>query len=494
MKKPLSIFMVDFYKTIHHQCYKKGMTQLVSYWTPRMSRNARLTKVVCFGIQSFAKKYLIDHFNENFFELPIEMVIAEYKRVICPTMGEDIGNDITHIRALHKLGYLPLKIKALAEGKRSPIKVPMFEISCTNDQFAWLVNYIETIMSCNVWQPMTSATIAYEYRRIIDKYYDMTCSDNKPRNRACGDFSMRGFGAPESSESSGAGHLLSFLATASVPSILYLENYYNCELGVDEIGYGTPSTEHSVMSSYGRAGEFECYETLLSKFPKGVLSIVSDTYDYWNVLTNFLPKLKDKIMSRDGKIVIRGDSGDPVDILCGIPIANKDTPEYKGTVEILWDIFGGTINSKGYKELDPHIGAVYGDAITMDRCEDTCQLLEAKGFAASNVVFGIGSFTYQYNTRDTLGFALKATDAIIAGVETPIFKDPITDKDKFKKSQKGACIVYEVSGELVVRDCLTIEETESSCVNLLETVFENSTMVKEQSLMQIRRKLHGGKF
>ena len=482
------LLLTDFYKTIHHMCYAEGITKLVSYWTPRMSRKENMDKVVMFGLQPFIKKYLIEYFNENFFKKNKEEIVNEYKRIISKAMG-DIAADTKHIEELHDLGYLPIEIKAVDEGERVNIKTPMIEITNTDDRFPWLVNYLETLMSCHIWQPMTSATIAYRYREIIDKYFDLTV-ENGEAKKACGDFSMRGFSSLESAESSAAAHLLSFTGTATIPAIVYLEKYYNCNIEKEEVALGTPSTEHSVMCSYGK-DEYTAYKRLINEvFPYGVLSIVSDTYDYWNLITTILPTLKEDIMNRDGKIVIRGDSGDPIKIICGDDDANKDTPEYKGTVELLWDIFGGTINSKGYKVLDSHIGTIYGDSITVERCEEICKRLMAKGFAVSNCVFGIGSYTYQYNTRDTFGFALKATHAVINGEEKFIFKDPKTDSGNFKKSQKGMCYVYRDGDNILYKDQLTIEEQSQYKDNLLQSVFKNGKLIKNYKLDEIRKRLH----
>ena len=309
--------------------------------------------------------------------------------------------------------------------------------------------------------------------------------------KACGDFSMRGFSSIESAQSSSAGHLLSFVGTATISSILYLEEFYNCNIDNEIVGIGTPSTEHSVMCSYG-TDEYFAYKRLITEvFKSGVLSIVSDTYDYWNLITNILPRLKNEIMNRNGKIIIRGDSGDPVKIICGDRDAKKDSPAYKGTVELLWDIFGGTINNKGYKVLDSHIGTIYGDSITVERCETICEGLKEKGFAVSNCVFGIGSYTYQYNTRDTFGFALKATHAVINGKEKFIFKDPKTDTENFKKSQKGMCYVYRNGDDILYKDELTIKEQQSLKDNLLKPVFRNGKLLRDYSLSEIRNRLHG---
>lgn len=497
------MLMTDFYKTIHHLAYVPKLDYLVSYWTPRMSRHKDINKIVMFGLQGLIKEHLINAFNENFFNKPWEEIEKEYIRVISQTMTVQ-SSDTSEMKKLYELGYLPIRIKAVQEGERVNIKTPMFEISNTVKGLAWVVNYLETYISVNIWHPMTSATVAYEYRELVNRYYEKTVTDGV-KSTACGDFSMRGMTSPDSAMKSSAGHLLSFTGTATIPAIMWLEDYYNCDCTKEIVGKGVPSTEHSVMSSYGDTGEFECYRHLIEDtFPTGPLSIVSDTYDYWNVLTNYLPKLKESILNRDGKIIIRGDSGDPIDIICGT-FGNTThekvdmTPEMKGTVEILWEIFGGHINEKGYKVLDPHIGAIYGDGITIERAAEIYRRLEEKGFAASNCTLGIGSYTYQYRTRDTFGFALKCTHSVVDGVERHIYKDPITDKiegNNFKKSQKGMCYVYRDKENILYTDEHTIEDMkkEEFKNNLLETVFENGKLIKEFTLKEIRNKLHKGDF
>lgn len=563
----------DFYKTIHHLAYVPKLDYLVSYWTPRMSRFEHINKVVMFGLQGLIKEHLIDTFNKNFFNRPWDEIEKEYKRVISYTMTEQ-ASDTTEMKRLYDLGYLPIQIKAVPEGTRVNIKTPMFEITNTVKGFGWLVNYLETYISVNIWQPMTAATIAYGYRELVNKYFDLTVENGVPSS-ACGDFSMRGMVSKDSAYKSSAGHLLSFTGSATIGSIMWLEDFYNCDCTKEVVGKGVPSTEHSVMSSYGRDGEFECYRHLIEDvFVDGPLSIVSDTYDYWNVLTNYLPRLKDSIMARNGKIVIRGDSGDPVDIVCG-ELKGSDymvveglteenikeyfkkkaedeyeyngayqtwyrvrigdylytvtcdhewttdeegegyysetvewvdfekteiTPAMKGTVELLWDVFGGTVNSKGYKVLDPHIGAIYGDGITYERASAIYKRLEEKGFAVNNCTLGIGSYTYLGQvSRDSLGFCLKATHSVIDGGERQIYKDPITDKIKgnnFKKSQKGMCYVYRDGDDILYTDEHTIEELkdEKYSDNLLRPVFRNSELLVDESISVIRNRLHNGAF
>ena len=313
-------------------------------------------------------------------------------------------------------------------------------------------------------------------------------------------------------------------------------------------------------------GEYMYFKRLITEvYPKGFVSIVSDTWDYWKVITDYLPRLKNDIMSRDGRVIIRPDSGDPVDIICGIEedvvhideegfeskeeafefyeetILDKvreitphgkyggdsysmvfeykgvytevtltnirwnrydkqyyfidmydkakftfeelDPTIYKGTYQILWEIFGGTYISKGYKVLDSHIGMIYGDSINLARQKEIYRRLEAKGFAATNLVLGYGSFTYQFKSRDSLGFAMKATWCMINGVSTEIFKDPKTD-DGVKKSLKGLIAVYiGPDGKPYAYDQATMEEEGTG---LLATVFEDGKLIKDWTLKEIR--------
>ena len=244
------------------------------------------------------------------------------------------------------------------------------------------------------------------------------------------------------------------------------------------------------MSSYGRDEMFTYARLLTEVYPSGMVSIVSDTWDLWSVLTQVITPLKNEIMARDGKCVIRPDSGDPVKIVCGDPESTNPL-EQKGVVEILWDIFGGTVSEQGYKILDSHVGCIYGDAISLERCDAICKGLMKKGFASINTVFGIGSFTYQYNTRDTFGFALKSTHVVVKGKEINITKDPVTDKDKVKKSLTGRIVVLQdhETGELYVKDGLSIKEEIEETENMLEEVFNNGYLIRDDSFSDIRSRV-----
>ena len=296
---------------------------------------------------------------------------------------------------------------------------------------------------------------------------------------------MRGMGSLESAVASGMGHSAVFLGSDTLPVISSLRKYYNAQGFV--VG-SVNATEHSVMCAGTKDDEIGTFKQLMKTYPKGILSVVSDTWDLWKVLTVYLPQLKEDVLSRDGKLVIRPDSGDPVAIICGEQnTLGGKSPKDKGVVELLWDIFGGTINAQGYKVLNPHIGAIYGDSITTERAENICQRLSDKGFATTNVVLGIGSFTYQFNTRDTFGFAMKATSVVVDGERREIFKDPITD-DGIKKSAKGLLTVSKVDNNYVLLDQVTPkQENEGE----LKVIYENGTFSNSVNIQQIRTRING---
>lgn len=489
MNKTNPMLLIDYYKAVHAEMLPEKITKSVSYFTPRMSRIARWDKVVMFGLQGFIKTYLIDYFNKEFFERPFEDVIAEYKRVLDHTLGESVYG-IEKIERLHRLGYLPIEIVALPEGTRVPVHVPMFGITNTHPDFAWLPQALESLISAESWHPMIAATVGYTYREIVNRYYDQTCDDSLERARALGAFDFRGEECTESAIKAGAGWCLSFLNTATVPVVPYLEQLYCCDCTKEPVAFGSPSTEHAVMcSNFAVDGdEITFLRRLLTEiYPNASVSVVLDSYDYWNVIDNILPQIKEEILSHNGCMLMRGDSGDCVEVVTK-------------TVFKLWEEFGGTINSKGYKVLDPHVKAIYGDSITVQRCEQIYNILEKKGFACSNVALGVGSFSFQCIeedgilkpfTRDTFSSCIKATYCEIDGKPYPIFKDP---KDGgFKKSQKGCCIVSEENGELQYIDELNWEEAASDG-NLLQAVFKDGALIKVQSLSEIRNRLHAGAF
>jgi nicotinic acid phosphoribosyltransferase len=753
-------------------------------------------------LQYFLQKYLGEEFGA-FFAQPVDEACSNYKRRVDAYLGpNNVGTD--HIRALHELQYLPLEFRALPEGTLCPLRVPMLTVENTHDDFAWLVNYIETLMSSVLWLPCTSATNALELRKVLLDAARKTGSDLGFVDWQGHDFSFRGMPGPEAAGLSGMGHLLAFTGSDTLPALDLIEHYYgvpegyllagsvpacyddktevltargfvlfsqlndadtvgqyhedgsitfvtptarfadryvgpmrkfgsgklryvdaivtpnhrmvvkrddeiqlqeageigrlpknsrfavaglavgdasmtklsdldrleiafqadgsyasrahrytgsrsgdaqpirftlkklrkierlreilvrlgyeytetpqksdyvhfwikcpetlhktfdwidfskisadwarefieeashwdgsrhlnsmqyfssleentdavqtvailagykthrstyederssrklqhivSCQYGKDWVS-GEPvsvesvdydgivycvsvptkmlvtrrdgrvlicgNTEHSVMCAGGQDTELETFERLLQLYPSGIVSVVSDTWDLWHVLTDILPQLKSKILARDGKLVIRPDSGNPADIVCGDRNAEIGSPAYFGVVDLLFKIFGGTLTSTGHKLLDSHIGCIYGDSINKDRMVEICERLEAKGYASGNIVFGVGSYTYQYVTRDTYGFAMKATWCKVNGEARNLFKAPKTGNG-MKNSAKGRLSVMpsDVYGLELVNCASDIQER----ISLLRPVWRDGSFLHRETFDVIRARVQG---
>lgn len=504
MFKPSTLFYSDGYKIGHGKMLAPGTDYLYGTWIPRSTKHAPkgVTKIVSAG-QSFTWRWIHDEFQENFFNQPKE-VATRFAEDMSKYLG--LQFDGKQFEDLHDLGYLPIKVKSLPEGIETQPNVPHMTFINTVKGFAWLTLYLETIVSSLAWKTPTSATIALKYRRTAEEWVKKTDpAQSFLIPYLCHDFSARGLD-PHSMLSSGLGHAMSFTGSDSlivIPGARYFYGVPEDEVCIASVN----ASEHSVSTTkIFTVGEQQMLSDWMKIFPTGILSVVSDTFDLFLLITEYLPALKDEIMARDGKLVIRPDSGDPVDIICGETlfkdgkIIDHDSlysqPRGKGVIELLWDIFGGTINEQGYKVLDSHIGAIYGDSITTDRQLEIYERLAAKGFAATNIVLGVGSFTYQYNTRDTFGFAAKGAWFENNGKGYDIYKDPITD-DGTKKSLKGLiCVtaaswIDEATGETadikysVETECTADQENEG----ILQVIYFNGEFYNQPTLAEIRSRI-----
>lgn len=585
-------FLSDAYKPGHGPMYSDGTNIVYNNLTPRSDKIYRRActryydgKLVFVGAQG-AIMETVANWNV-FFAMPKDAAVAMYKELVDNVLGKDVL-PTEQLGKLHDIGYLPLEIKTLDEGDKIPMGIPVMTIKNTVDHAYWLVNFLETSISNLTWKGSTNATTAAEYKAMLTDYAMRTGTPIELINWQAHSFADRGMSGPEDAARSGMGHSALFLGSDSLGTIMYAQQYY---FAGKFVSGSVPATEHAVATSnilrieraldnnvYSfkskrqeriacemlNAGEelrliaemMFLYELML-KFPTGILSYVTDSFDFWGVLTKGLPYMKEVIMARDGKLVIRPDSGDPVEVVCGVPIhdmtehSTQDiiskeydasdslgdvayqyrtkeeesfyvrskegdilkvdvlnefyryynewnlssyeaevaelTAEEKGAVEVLHDLFGGTITETGYKMLDSHIGLIYGDSITTQRCLAILEGMESKGFASGNCVFGVGSFTYQCVTRDTFGFAVKATYTEVNGEPINIFKDPKTDSKK--KSAKGLlCVVpSEVNGLALVDE--VSKEVEQSAYNLLQTRFKDGEFYNLTTLDIIRSKL-----
>lgn len=590
LNKDLAILFADWYKPSHISMYSKKSEIVQDNMTPR---NAKYfphfvdgdTRVMMAGLQGFTKWFLIDMFNETFFNKPKDEVIAEFKEVadlaIGPNRVETWG-----FEKLHDLGYLPVEIRSLPEGTLSPVLVPLFTIQNTHPDFYWLPNYLESVISSETWKTITTATTFYQYRKLSEKYAEETCDNNAhvPFQNHC--FAYRGQAGTHDAAQSEFGQLMNSMGTDTIPAILYARRYYGMKGKF--VSGSIPASEHSVATTnigfiVGRLraerpelslddlrflAEVEFLERYITEiFPDGLCSYVGDSYDWWRMITEGSRLLKDKIMARDGKLVWRPDSGIPEDIICGTvdwtEIEDLDeagnlssaadwaletavekvreetehgecgpgdveryflfdgelylmkgeidwnrydkqyyyedgsrvisyekailTNEQKGAVEILYEIFGGDVNSKGYRVLDSHVGLIYGDSITVPRAKVIYERLKAKGFASSNIVYGVGSYTTQMVTRDSLGMAIKATGAVIDGQQIMVSKEPKTDLGK--RSATGFLkVVRNEDNVLTLVDNLQVEQV-ADRDNELRVIFRDGSLIVDEDLTQIRERV-----
>lgn len=490
----LALLLCDTYKQVHQDQYPKSLKKLVSYWVPRksmFSEHGDYNKMVFFGLQAFIQEYLIDYFNKNFFDMPLNEVINEYTTYMDVQLGD--GNyNINNVIKLHNLGYLPLAIKALPEGSLVNMGVPCIEVTNTDEDFAWLVQWIECVLQNELWKPCNHATIGHMYYKLAKLYYGKTVDDNVDPRNAFADFGMRGMSCMNEAIRCSAAWLLSSNKTSTIPALPYIDKYYDAECKKNNIGKGAISTEHSVMgANYALDGDERTFvkRLLTETYPYASFSMVSDTYDYWNMVDNILPSLKKEIMEHKGTLFVRPDSGDQFEVVTK-------------TVEKLWMTFGGSLNSKGYKVLDPHIRVILGDGSTLACVRKIWIYLEEHGFAANNVIFGVGAFCFTaifegdkmiVNTRDTYGICMKASWGLFDDRELFIFKDPKTDTEHLKKSHKGLVLVetdgnnFKYTDELMTEDYMKM--LQNGHKNAMHLVYADGEMFNYETFTTIRERL-----
>lgn len=539
-------FAADWYKPGHKPMYNQNTKLIFSNLTPRNDKNfahyadKNARGVIVLGLRRMVMDSMVGIWKK-FFKMKREAAVKKFARMSKNALGA-AAPSAECWGELHDLGYLPVEIRALPEGILSPIGIPVYTIHNTVEKFFWVTNYIETLMSTESWKTITNATAAFQYKRVAMSYALATCDNVDHVNFQCHDFSLRGLSNVEDGYKSGIAHLASFTGTDNILGIEAVHEYY----GIDDdqfVAGSIPASEHSVATTNisrivkdleehfpHLAGDVDGLRYLAEKeflltfirdiVPEGFCSYVADSYDYWAVLTRILPELKEEIMMRNGRLVVRPDSGDPVKVVAGYNIVSEEElenikpyevedllvstkngyfePRYSlttqtwvidaecqqiprheavGSIQVLWEIFGGEVNSKGYKVLDSHIGMIYGDSITVKREIEILKRLKANGFASSNIVFGVGSFTYQFNTRDTFGIAVKATGCFIDDYEIMVSKEPKTDPSK--RSAKGFIKVVRKNGILHQVDNISFEEINDED-NLLQPIFRNGNVLIPQ--------------
>lgn len=608
--KPFAPTCIDGYKVGHASLYPKGIDFTYGNLTPRSdrlfigSKSQSMDwdhKVVWVGLQGVLRE-IHGLWQNSFFDVPKEKAIARYKRRMKAYLGdEDIMSD--NLAKLHDLGYLPITVLAIDEGERLNMNVPGYVIFAFGD-FYWLTNYLETVMSATLWKIVCNATIAYEYRRVLDRYADETGVDRDFVMIQGHDFSFRGMSGLEDAVRN-IGHLMVFAGTDTMPVIDYLEDMYGADVAKEFVACSVMATEHAVTTSnilYEASllarefphmtekqlrdeGEYRFIKRAITEVkPTGIISLVADSFDFWSVISKTAARLKNEILNRKpdangfAKTVFRPDSGVPEDVICGMEVftieeleeyhnkTRKDpwnesrnpadgqadstkgkfgrraqlekdmvlvtingalfrayrkdkypnnptswkgdiegywvvpvayaplTPEEKGAVETLWDIFNGTHTKYGYKVLHERVGLIYGDSITVARAEEILRRLKKKGFASCNVLFGIGSYTYQHNTRDTFGVAVKATACRVNGEIVELYKAPATEKDTLKKSAKGFLKVVKEGNDfkLLQEQDISVERLMTDSGEL-KPVYSNGVFLNLVKFTKVRDRLLSSK-
>lgn len=450
----------DVYKMGHMEQYPPGTTKIYSYLCARSDKT--IPYVVFYGLQ-----YYLHYLKHN---APYGHDIIEFLRYRQDLLGTKASGDIVDkLMKLEKLHHLPLSIKAIPEGTVvRPARNVLMTITNTHPDFAWLVGFVESLL-LKVWNTCTVASYSRMLKERCTNYAVMTCDDDSHVPFQVHDFGYRGCSSEETAALSGSAHLVNFLGTDTVPALKLIDDTYGP--ASRPLGLSVPASEHSVMCAYGPEGEFKAFEHLLDTYPSGILSIVSDTYDLWKVLKDFAPRLKDRILAREGKVVFRPDSGVQEQI---IPVA----------LEMLAAVFGCTTNSKGFKVLNPKVGLIYGEGFTYDKMAKVLCVLKECGWASSNLVMGIGGLLLQSRSRDEQGFAIKATYAEIDGIGRTIYKDPVTDREK--KSHKGLMALRKTpDGLYETIDRLTWEA--EGMTELVE-VFRDGEILKEWTFDEIRER------
>lgn len=444
----------DSYKVTHAKIYPKGTEKVYSYFESR--EGARYESTVFFGLQYILKKFLEGR-------VVTEEVIARAKKRINAHLYDGAFNEEGWRYILEKHdGKLPIRIYAVQEGVPVETSNVLMVIENTDPKCYWLTNYLETILT-HVWAPSTVATTSYFVKKNLKRYFEKTADNQEALMFALHDFGCRGVSSMESAGIEGAGHLVNFMGTDTLPAIDVIMDYYNTE---EMPAYSVNASEHSIMCSLGREGEMAVLGNMLDKYPTGILSVVIDSYDYRKFIDDAYRLYGEKILSRDGKVVFRPDSGEPNDVIVEV-------------YEMLKERFGCSRNSKGYEVLNPKVGMIWGDGIDPIGINGVLFTLEVRGISTDNIVFGMGGGLLQKINRDTQRFAFKSSYQERDGVGYDIFKCPL---DRSKMSKKGRLkLVKNTSGEFST----VPEDTEGE--NLLELVFENGNLIREMTFEQVRK-------
>ena len=465
------ILLADAYKYSHHQLYYPGTSKVYSYLE---SRGGKFGQTMFYGLQYFLKEYLQGQaFTADDLKEAEGFLKGVFGRddVFDPSIFQYILDEYD--------GHLPVRIKAVPEGTEVPVSNVLMTIENTDPKCFWLTNFLETLLM-QVWYPCTVATISAEVKKVVSRYFTETATPGADAGIefVLNDFGFRGVSSVESAGLGASAHLINFRGSDTIAGSVLAQRYYDAQ---EVYGLSIPATEHSICTLLGEAGELDVYKHVLNRFPTGLVACVSDSYDIFKACSEYWGgKLKTEVLEREGVLVIRPDSGDPVKTLLSI-------------FEILFEKFGFTTNEKGYKVLPPQVRVIQGDGVNYDSIIDLFEALKNAGISAENLVLGMGGALLQKLDRDTQKFALKCSHAVVNDKAIDVQKSP-TEMDadgnlheSFKKSKGGRLkLIRTVDGFKTVR-----ESEHPDIPDELVTVFENGKMVKEWSFEDIRNRAAG---
>ncbi|BFM07090.1 nicotinate phosphoribosyltransferase [Halioxenophilus aromaticivorans] len=449
------ILNADSYKASHFLQYPPETARVSSYIE---ARGGQFKQAVFFGLQMFIKEYLTK---------PITHADVDEAQAVFATHGVPFNEAGWRYIVDTYNGYLPIEIEALPEGAVVPVKNAMVQVVNTDPNCAWLTSYVETALLRAVWYPTTVATQSWYCRQVILRYMEETCDAVEGIGFKLHDFGARGATTEEAAAIGGAAHLVNFMGTDTLSGLMAARRYY----GADMAGFSIPAAEHSTVTAWGRDNEVAAYANMLDQFagPGKLVAVVSDSYDLWNAIDNIWgEELKEKVEATGGTLVVRPDSGDPVEIVCK-------------TIQRLMNKFGYTVNGKGFRVLPACIRVIQGDGISLQTIEEILAAMKAKQLSADNIAFGMGGELLQKINRDTMKFAMKASAALVANEWRDVYKDPVTDQGKRSKKGRLAVIKDDNGNVKTVR-----EDELGDRNNLMQVVFRNGEVIREYNFEQVR--------
>ena len=458
MRKNL-LLLTDSYKFTHWKQYPPGTETVFSYFE---SRGGLFKETVFFGLQYFLKEYLAGHAFSS-------QDIAHAKAIVDAHIGPGAFNTEGWQYILDKHnGKLPIKIQAVAEGTPVPTSNVLMTIENTDPKCFWLTNYLETLL-VQVWYPTTVATLSREMKVILNQFLEET-GDPSLINFKLHDFGFRGVSSVESAGIGGAGHLVNFMGTDTVQSLIVARDYY----GESMAGFSIPAAEHSTITSWGKEHEVDAFRNMLTQYPSGLVAVVSDSYDIYRACAVLWgTELRDIVENRDGTLVIRPDSGEATEVVPKV-------------LHTLGNAFGYTLNAKGYKVLNPKVRVIQGDGINYTSMGEILQAMKTEGWSTDNIAFGMGGALLQQLNRDTQKFAFKCSSVTVNGQEQDVFKSPVGSPWKKSKAGRLKLCLGLMGGELVWYTDKESAGCHTHSKDMLNTVFLNGEITKDFTFADVR--------